>query len=320
MKLLKQASAIALLIAFFVIFDLSVYNLLTKRYINDTSEAMQAKSIELGKYLPFEDNSKIVKLDSTLKLSGDLPVIDGAAALYPVFSAFVNGVYPADSVSFDGENFTQDSALQYSNTRGAYKAVVDGTADIIFCAAPSAEQLSYAEKKGVELEMVAIGCEAFVFIVNKDNPVDNLTVEQVKGLYSGEIRSWAEVGGNNLPVDAIQRNTGSGSQTAMLSFMDGIEMKRNPIAFLGSSIGFSFRYYVEGIVENGSVKMLSLNGVYPDKENIKNGSYPIVSNFYAVYRKDNENSNIKPFIQWILSEEGQKIVEESGYTGVDINN
>lgn len=313
MKLCRQLCLIGLLIAGFAVFDLTVYNAITKRYINSTSEEMQAKSIELCKYLPFESESEIVRIDSTLKLSGDLPIVDGAAALYPVFSAFVNATYPEDSVSFNGENFEPGSALQYTNTRGAYKSVVDGNADIVFCAKPSEEQLGYAEENGVELEMVPIGCEAFVFIVNKDNPVDNLSVEQVRGIYSGEYLTWSQLGGDNYLIDALQRNEGSGSQTAMLSFMDGEEMKRNPLGFTGRAIGFSFRYYVSGIVENSAVKMLSLNGVYPDKESIADGSYPIVSNFYAVYRKDNDNENIPLLIDWILSDEGQRIVEESGY-------
>ena len=313
MKLIKQISLILFVTAMFAAFDIAVYNIFTKRYINDTSPEMQAKSIELSKYLPFDENSGIVKTDSAAKLSGDLPVIDGAAALYPVFSGFVNAVYPSDSVSFDGENFAPDSALQFHNTRGAYAAIVDGTADVVICAAPSKEQLEYAEQNGVELELVPIGREAFVFIVNKNNPVDDLTVEQARGIYSGDIEKWSEVGGENRYIDALQRNEGSGSQTAMLSFMDGIPMKRSLTGLFGSAIGFSFRYYVEGIVENSDVKMLSLNGVYPSPENIANESYPLVSSFYAVYRKGDDNPNITALIDWILSDEGQGIVEKSGY-------
>ncbi len=317
MKLVKQLAAILGIIVFFAAFDISAYNLITKRYINSTSPEMQAKSIELSEYLPFDENSRIAKIDSTFSITEDLPVVDGAAALYPVFSGFVNAVYPEDSVCFDGENFTPDSALQYTNTRGAYKSVVDGTADIVFCVSPSEEQMQYAADNGAELEFVPIGCEAFVFIVNKDNPVDNLTVGQLKGLFSGKYTSWAEVGGDNMLVDVVQRNPGSGSQSALLNFMDGEKVKKNPLGFMGRSIGFSFRFYVEGIVENGAVKMLALDGVYPSKENVSNRSYPIVNEIYAVYRKDNDNPNIQPFIDWILSEEGQAIVEESGYSGVN---
>ena len=217
MKIAKQISTLLLIAALFAAFDITVYNVFTRRYTNHTSEGMQAKSVELDKYLPFEDDSEVVKIEASLALDGDLPVLDGAAALYPVFSAFVNAVYPENSVSFDGESFTHESALQFSNTRGAYKSVADGTVDIIFCAKPSAEQLAYAEENGVELELIPIGCEAFVFLVNKNNPVDGLTSEQVRKIYSGEITRWSEVGGNSSLIDALQRNEGSGSQTGMLS-------------------------------------------------------------------------------------------------------
>lgn len=315
-KLIGQIFCITVLLAVFAIFDVTIYRVFTKRCMSDHSEGIQAKSVELDEYLPFEEESKIVKRKSSLQLEGDLPVLDGAAALYPVYSAFVNATYPEGSCGFDGENFTSDSCLQMNNTRGAYQAVVDGTVDIVICAKPSEEQLAYAEQKGVLLEMVPIGSEAFVFLVNSKNPVDDLTVDQVRGIYSGKYKNWSELGGADKRIGALQRNEGSGSQTAMLSFMDGVPMKVDYDSFLGSAIGFSFRFYVEGIVEDGGVKMLSLNGIYPDKENIKNGKYPVVSNFYAVYRSDNQNENIPVLLDWILSEEGQQIVEESGYVGV----
>lgn len=314
-KLRYQLFIIVALVLTFVIFDAGIYNVFTKRCINDYSDGLKAKSVELDEYLPFDENSKIVKINSEFKLTENLPVIDGAAALYPVFSAFVNAVYPETSCSFDGESFTPESALQYTNTRGAYKSVVDGTADIIICASPSEAQLAYAKEKGVQLEFVPIGCEAFVFIVNKENPVDNLTVEQVRGIYSGKYKNWSEIGGENTPIAALQRNEGSGSQTAMISFMNGEEIKAKNSVF-GRAIGFSFRFYVEGIVEDGNIKMLSLDGVYPNAENIRNKTYPIVGEIYAVYRKDNENENVPRLIDWMLSEEGQKIIEESGYIGI----
>ena len=317
MSLKKQILILVSIVLAFALLDVGIYEGLTKRYFNSTNKEMQAKSIEVSKYLPFENDSEIVKFDSKNKLTGDLPTVDGAAALYPVFSAFVNAVYPKESVEFDGENFTDKSKLHYTNTRGAYKAVVDGEADIIFCAKPSEEQKQYAKDKNVELEYVPIGREAFVFIVNANNPVDNLTVEQVSGIYSGKYKKWSEFGGEDYYIEPIQRNAGSGSQTSMIAFMNGEEMKYSVLGFMGKPIGFSFRYYVEGLVANGKIKMLSLNGVYPDKENIANGKYPVASNFFAVYDKNNENPNVKKFIEWILSDEGQDIIEKSGYVPLE---
>ena len=74
---------------------------------------------------------------------------------------------------------------------------------------------------------------------------------------------------------------------------------------------------MSGIVANDSVKMLSLNGVYPSAENIRNSSYPVVAQFYAIYRADNTNENIPVLIDWILSDEGQTLIEKSGYVRIN---
>ena len=314
----KQLAAVIALVAGFILLDASVFVLFTNRCISRESKAMQEKSIELESYLPFDEGSLIVKLESETRLTGDLPVLDGATALYPVYSAFMNSLYPLDSCEFVNGEFTESSLLQKRGTGVAFKAVADGTADVIFCAAPSEKQLAYAEENGAELELVPIGYEAFVFIVNKDNPVNDLTVEQIKGIYSGEYTSWSQVGGDISPIAALQRAEGSGSQTTMLNFMGDVPMKpRGKLSFVGRSIGFSFRYYVESVVDNANVKMLSVNGAYPSAENIRSGAYPIVDCFYAIYRKDNQNENIPLLIDWILSEEGQRIITDTGYIGIN---
>ncbi|MDE5582158.1 MAG: substrate-binding domain-containing protein [Ruminococcus sp.] len=315
MKLLRQITAIILVVLVFAVFDLSVYMLFTRRLKNtNTSESMKNNSIELEKYMPFDENSEVARVETDFKITENLPVLDGAAALYPVFAGFVNAVYPEDSVVFDGEKFTEKSYLQYTNTVKAYKAVVDGTADIIFCASPSAEQLEYAEKQGVELEFVPIGKEAFVFIVSDKNPVSELTTEEIKGIYSGKYKKWSDVGGDNRLTDPVQRIEGSGSQSVMTAFMDGVPMKKNLLGFTGRSLGFSFRYYVADVVADGGVKMIAVDGVSPERKNISDGTYPLTYNFYAIYRKDNKNENIKHFINWILSDDGQEIIEKSGYS------
>ena len=88
---------------------------------------------------------------------------------------------------------------------------------------------------------------------------------------------------------------------------------RDPLAILGGSIGYSFRYYLSGMVANDNVKMLAVDGVFPDAENVRNGSYPLTTNFYVVYRKDNTNPNIPKLVEWLLSSEGQTMIEACGY-------
>lgn len=317
MRLFKQILSLLLIAAVFIAFNASVYILVTSRCsTNFGRNSATVRSIDVESYLPFDDSSKIVRISSSLKITENMPVLDGATALLPVFSAFANAVYPSGSCEFDGEKFTEDSALQYTDTLRAYEAVVDGGADIIFCASPSEGQLEYARQKGVELVFTPIGKEAFVFLVNSQNPVDSLTAEQIRGIYTGKYTNWSEVGGADRIINPLTRKEGSGSQSALDSFLQGEEIKKSPLAIFGGTLGFSFRYYVDGIVGNDGVKMLCVDGVYPDTGNIQNGSYPLIANFYAVYRADNDNENVGILIDWILSDEGQQIINESGYVGI----
>ncbi len=327
MKLRNKIAVITAVILIFSSFNLSLYFILTRRLSNNFSGATQAQMIDVKSYLPHTDGSDLPKINSSLKLEDDLPVLDGAAALVPVYAAIIDNVYPNGCVKYDGgefsddnfygENFSGDSAMQYKNTVRGYKAIVDGTTDILFCAAPSADQKKYAEDNNVELVYVPIGLEGFVFFVNEQNPISNLTTEQIRKIYACEYTNWSDVGGVNRVINPITRLEGSGSQTTFEAFMRDYKIgTKSPFAITGGSIGFSFRYYMDGIVENDSVKMLSLNGVYPSAENIQNRSYPIVAQFFAIYRADNENKNIKILIDWILSEEGQTLIEQVGYVRI----
>ena len=328
MNFKKQILAIGLVIALFAVFNLSMYQLLTRRLSNNFSDATRAQMIDVGNYLPHQEDSELPKIESSLKLTDNLPVLDGAAALVPVYAAVIDNVYPKGCVTYEGgefsddnfygENFAEDSAMQYKNTVRGYKAIVDGTTDILFCAGPSEEQKQYALEKGVELVYVPIGLEGFVFFVNENNPVDNLTVTQIRKIYAYEYTNWSEVGGADRIINPVTRLEGSGSQTTFEAFMKDYKIgRKSPFAITGASIGFSFRYYMDGIVENDAVKMISLNGVYPSAENIQNRSYPIVAQFYAIYRADNANSNIPVLIEWLLSDEGQNLIEQTGYVRIN---
>lgn len=323
----KQITLLLAIVLVFAAFNAGVYFLLTGRLANNFSGTNQSKMVDVGAFLPHEEGSDLPEIDASLRLDGDLPVLDGAAALVPVYAAIIHNVYPEGSVTYEGgsfsddnfygENFAADSKMQYKNTVRGYKAIVDGETDILFCSAPSAEQKQYAEEQGVELVYVPVGLEGFVFFVNEKNPVDDLTVQQVRDIYAGNITNWADVGGKNRIINPVTRLAGSGSQSAMDKFMGDTPIgRKSPLAITGGSIGFSFRYYLNDMVGSDSVKMLRLNGVYPSAENIQNGSYPVIAKFYAIYRADNENENIQALIDWLLSDEGQEIIEQCGYVRI----
>ncbi len=279
-----------------------------------------------GYYKPFTNSDKLARLTGEPELtflSGDeLPVVDGATALFPVYCSFVEAVYPKDC--------DVESCVHFSTTSGAYKKLIAGEADLIFVAQPSKEQLASAKDAGLELDLYPIGYEAFVFIVNKKNPVSDVTIDQLRGIYTGNITNWKELGGKDREIRPFQRDEGSGSQTAFLALMgkdagllpaethkvqgmDGLVDVVSNYENHDNAIGYSFRYYIENMKNNGMVKILSLNGVTATKENIRNKSYPVTGNFYAISVKGRESENTRRLIEWVLGAQGQELIEKVGY-------
>ncbi|WP_318153460.1 PstS family phosphate ABC transporter substrate-binding protein [Paenibacillus vietnamensis] len=232
--------------------------------------------------------------------------------------------------SFPGTN---KSTLYYSGLRLYYQpGSSDNDADIICAAQPSKQQLQDAERAGVELKMTPIGREAFVFFVHADNPVTGLTKQLIQDIYSGTVTNWKQAGGNNAKIRAFQRPENSGSQTMLQKLMEGRTLMTPPqkdvAAGMGgiiqqtadyrnypNAIGYSFLFFATEMVGNGEIRLLEVDGVKPDRASIRSGAYPLSAKFYAV-TAGTTNPNAEAFIDWILSGEGQRIVELTGYTPI----
>lgn len=284
--------------------------------------------VDIAKYEPFSQFGNVTTLNekATLQLTDDLPRLDGATALYPLYAAIVEATYPEKSYP------SYNSEVLVSTTPYAYENLFSGKVDMIFAAAPSKSQKKIAEQKGLELTMTPIGREAFVFFVNQKNPVDNLTVDQITDIYTGKVSSWEQLGGKNDPIRAFQRPEDSGSQSALQSLMKGMPLMDPPskdiVTGMGgiinevsqyrnykNAIGFTFRFYSTEMVGNDQIKLLEINGVAPTKENIRADTYPITSELYIV-TAGTDNPNVEPLIEWILSDQGQALVEKVGYVPI----
>lgn len=188
----------------------------------DSIPTVDDRWLSLSEYQPFM-GSKTTALPETATLSftqaqADSFIIDGATALYPVYAAFVQAVYPAGV--YRPYNYGTDRETVLCNgTTDAYRDLISGEVDVIFVAEPSEKQRQDAADAGLQLHLTPIGREAFVFFVNSRNPVTNLTFEQVAGIYAGEITNWKDVGGRNQSIRAYQRPEGSGSQTGLQMVM-----------------------------------------------------------------------------------------------------
>lgn len=286
-------------------------------------------STDLTPYEVTNPDNKLSKLaePSTfmIKNSTDMPILDGAEAAYPVYSAFANIVYEniskADNV-WDIVSFT--------NTIYSYERLLSGEVDIYFGAEPSKEQKEMAKRQGKELVMTPIGKEAFVFFVNPDNKVDSLNVSEIQSIYSGNITNWSELGGKNERIIAFQRPKNSGSQTLLEKIMGDTSimepLKEDVPEGMGgiieqvadyrnydNSIGFSFRFFATGMRDHSNIKLLAINGVEPTPKNIASGKYPFTANLYAITLKDNTKPAIEPFLEWMQGPQGQEIIEKIGY-------
>ena len=304
----------------------------------DSLPTVDDRSLMLLDYQPFSRDNQLVTLDEPADFQLETPWalrLDGATALYPVYAAFAQAVFPEsdDYVPFH-------STVECNGTIDAYQRLINGEVDMIFAAAPSQAQLEAAEHAGMELHMTPIGSEAFVFFVNNKNPVTGLTVEQVRGIYTGAITNWSQVGGRRQSIRPFQRAENSGSQSALQRLMGDLPLiepeEEDRVAGMGgiirevasyrnyrNAIGFSFRYYATEMVRNGDIRLLALDGVEPTKETIRDSTYPISSYFYAVTAApigkpapEERNETMAAFLNWILSPQGQTLVEETGYVGL----
>ncbi|RHB48807.1 substrate-binding domain-containing protein [Exiguobacterium sp. AM39-5BH] len=297
-------------------------------YVYTEGLRIEERGVELYDYQPFKEESDLAELDasSSFKIDSNLPRLDGATALYPLYASFVEAVYPSDEYN---PYSTEESPVVSTTTGEAYDRLIQGKTDIIFVAGPSDLQVAAAEKAGVEFNMTPIGREAFVFFVHEDNPIDSLKLEEIQQVYAGDINNWSEVGGKNDPIRAFQRPEGSGSQTALQRVMGDRKLMDAPVedvpegmggiieqtaAYTNhkNAIGFSFRFYATEMVEDHDIKLLQVNGIAPTVETIADGTYPITSEFYAITTEE-QYETYKPFLDWMTSVEGQTLVERTGY-------
>jgi phosphate transport system substrate-binding protein len=225
--------------------------------------------------------------------------------------------------------------IHHNTTHPAYLNLIDKKADLIFVTSPSADELKYAKNKGVDLEVIPVVSEAFVFLVNAKNPVDHLTLTQIQKIYTGEIKNWKEVGGDDQPIIAYQRPVNSGSQTGFLNLvMKGLKPMTPPLDQIpigmgdlidivasfdhqAAGIGYSYYYFVMDMWGDQNIKLVKVDDVYPDKTTISAKKYPITTAYYAVYRKSEKSgSDVRKIVKWLLSDEGQLLAQDAGYVKI----
>lgn len=309
-----------LLVVLAIIICVGVYFIVVGIYNNN-----QKQNVEEAK----EQKEEIS--NETLYTAENFPKIDASLATQPLTDAIYE--------NFVGED--AEGKIDYSNTHPGYVKLINNEVDLIVVTEPSEEELALAKEKGVELEVIPVVKEGFVFYVNANNKIDSLTKEQIQKIYTGEIKNWKEVGGEDAEIIPYQRPVNSGSQTGMLSLvMKGYNLMEAPKENLietmeaiinnvssyengKNSIGYSYYYYATTMFKTidetvaSNIKLLGIDGVKPNNQTIKDGSYPFTTAYYIVINKaDDENSASRKLANQLLSARGQKVAEQAGYVPV----
>jgi phosphate transport system substrate-binding protein len=220
----------------------------------------------------------------------------------------------------------------HRGTHKSYENLIQGGADLILVARqPSEDELKLAKEKGVELDVQPVALDAFVFIENRENPVSNLTTEQIRNIYSGKIKNWKDLGGPDRELHPYQRERNSGSQELMQALvMKGLKPIEAPeVIILGMAgpfnrltqdkqgLAYSVFFYEQRMAISRATKLIAVDGIMPTTETIRARAYPYVSEVYVVIRRGmEERSPARRLRDWLLSDEGQAVVTESGYVPV----
>ncbi len=197
------------------------------------------------------------------------------------------------------------------------------------------EEIETAKKNGVQPVEIVVARDAIAVIVNPHNPVQQLTLQQVSDIYSGKINNWKEVGGDDLEIVRLSRETNSGTHvyfleevlrmgdkddktlfsqdTLLLPSSQGIteEIKDNPHAIGYDGLG----YVTDEVKVVGLAREKGEPFIMPSAETVNNGSYPIARDLY-MYTSGQPSGILKTYLEWILSQEAQQIVKDLGFVPI----
>ncbi len=224
-----------------------------------------------------------------------------------------------------------DSAIRIQVTGGGsgtgISALINGTTDICMASRPmkdkEKEQLKEKyQSAGVEITVAKDGLTIFL---NQANPITELTMEQIKAIYTGKITNWKDVGGGNAQIILYGRENSSGTYAFLkehalnnedfaneMQALPGTAAVVNAVKSDPNGIGFGGVGYAEGLKEAAIKKDAATAGLLPTKENIDNNSYPLSRPLYLYMRKTPEGK-AKAFVDWVLGAEGQEVVSKEGF-------
>ena len=246
--------------------------------------------------------------------SADPGELEGSLLL--VGSTSMEKLSNAAAESFMWEHPKVTVNTEFTGSSAGVEAVLAGNADI----GNSSRSLKDSEKqKGATENIVAI--DGLAVVTDPSNPVENLTREELIQIYTGMITNWKELGGRDLPIVVIGREAGSGTRGAFEELLEIEEscVYANELDSTGAVMAKTASTpgaigYVSLDVTNETVRVLSLDGIAPTAESIRQGSYVLSRPFIMATAEESgeENVLVQEFLQYLRSEKGKQIIEAVG--------
>jgi phosphate transport system substrate-binding protein len=204
------------------------------------------------------------------------------------------------------------------------KSLIDGTTDIATSSREAKDkEITAGKKKGIKLTAHKVALDGIVPIVHTSMKIDNITIEQLRDIYKGKIKSWKELGGPNRPIAVVSRDTSSGTYEVWEELILKKDRVR-PDALLVASNGqavqtiaqnkYALGYIGIGYIDK-SVKVLKINSKSASKKSVRDGSWPVARPLF-MYTNGKPAGVIAKFIDFVLSKEGQKLVNEVKYVSI----
>lgn len=250
-----------------------------------------------------------------------LPAFAKSTKLSCSGSTTVLPIAQAAAEAFMDANDDADISIRGGGSGVGIAALINGTVQIACSSRPmKAKELTQAKSKGVNPTPYAIALDGIAIVVNSANPVKNLTLAQIKDIYTGKIKNWSEVGGNKAPIVVISRDVASGTfEVFNEKALGGAKVvssaqllaSNNAIASTVGDTPGAIGYIGLGYA-TASVKTLSVNGTPPSAATVKNGSYALSRKLF-MYTNGKASGLVNRFIAFIQSASGQKIVQEQGF-------
>ena len=243
---------------------------------------------------------------AALRISGSttvLPIAQRAAEVYL-------GLHPELALSVSG-----------TGSGDGLKAIVEGSVDIANSSRDlKSKEAARAEEAGVKLRRQAVALDCVAVVVNPENPVTELSLAQLKGIYDGQFKNWRELGGPDRPIVAVNRDVSSGTFEVWLEKVLKGERVRPDAQVQASNGGVAQAVagnknavgYVGLGYLSPEIKAVRVEGVEPSVANVQQNLYPISRELY-MFTREGGAQTAEDFIKFLTGPEGQKLVTEEGF-------